>query len=58
MAKRSVACCAGSLALDEYEKIDRKIGEGVFSEDLLATLETARVIGARSPRDSYLVRSA
>ena len=26
------------LALDEYEMIDRKIGEGVFKEDLLATL--------------------
>ncbi|MEO5374501.1 MAG: ATP-binding protein [Alphaproteobacteria bacterium] len=26
------------LALDEYENIDRKIGEGVFDEDLLATL--------------------
>lgn len=26
------------LALDEYENIDRKIGEGVFSQDLLATV--------------------
>jgi hypothetical protein len=26
------------LALDEYENIDQKIGEGVFTEDLLATL--------------------
>jgi len=26
------------LALDEYENLDRKIGEGVFSEDLLAVL--------------------
>ena len=26
------------MALDEYENIDRKIGEGVFPEDLLATL--------------------
>jgi hypothetical protein len=26
------------LALDEYENIDQKIGEGVFTQDLLATL--------------------
>jgi hypothetical protein len=26
------------LAIDEYENLDRKIGEGVFSEDLLAVL--------------------
>lgn len=26
------------LALDEYENLDRKIGEGVFAEDLLAVL--------------------
>ncbi|HEV7517702.1 MAG TPA: AAA family ATPase [Thermoanaerobaculia bacterium] len=26
------------LALDEYENLDRKIGEGVFSEDLLSVL--------------------
>jgi hypothetical protein len=25
------------LSVDEYENIDKKIGEGVFSEDLLAT---------------------
>ena len=26
------------LALDEYEQIDKKIGDGVFPEDLLATI--------------------
>lgn len=26
------------LAIDEYENLDRKLGEGVFSEDLLATI--------------------
>jgi len=26
------------LAIDEYENLDRKLGEGVFGEDLLATL--------------------
>ena len=26
------------LAIDEYENLDRKLGEGVFDEDLLATL--------------------
>lgn len=26
------------LAIDEYENLDRKLGEGVFSEDLLATM--------------------
>ena len=26
------------LAIDEYENLDRKLGEGIFSEDLLATM--------------------
>ena len=59
------------LALDEYEMIDRKIGEGVFTEDLLAAIResmqshrnlTWAFIGVRevdelpnAPWDSYMV---